>query len=154
MPDKEELKSITFKIEKYFQSETELIKVLKHCDQFFVTIDETQKKFRIRKDLSVSEIKNDILKILGCYGVLNPILSIAEAEEGNRRVRQYATLLNNHDASEGKFVDGKTEKLSLDYVSTYRKVRKIIKGYVEVAKTTLSVGQSILKSAIENRDVT
>jgi len=148
------VESTTFKIEKYFQDKEKLIEVLKYCEQFFVIIDTIQKKFRLRTGLTPAMIKDDILKILSCFGVLNPIQSIAEAEEGNRKVRFYGQLLNNHDAEDGKFVDAKAEKQSLIHVCEYRKVRKIIKGYVEVCKTTLSVGQSILKSAVENRDAT
>lgn len=140
-----EKKSKVFIIEKFFQSEDTLNKVLDYCNQFFVRIDEIQKVFRVRKTINPQEILEATIKINGYYGALNPILAIAETEKKNRELRYYGLKKNEIEDKGIKFISASVEKESSSHVANYRKVRNLIKNYVEVCKTTISLGQSIMK---------
>ncbi len=138
-----ENKAKIFEIEKLFQS-GELLKILEYCNQFFIKIDDIEKQFRIRKNLNPQLIKDYMLKLNGYYGILMPILAIADSELVSREARIYNNLklkLERFTMQENSSI----KKQAIEEVAEYRKIRNILNSYVNVCDKTIINGQSILK---------
>jgi len=132
-------------VEKLFQQEDTLNKVLDNCQEDFEKIDYWS---QVRKE-NLTDNSPEIIKALnelsGCYSNLRTVLGIAESEKKNRHIRYKETLRIDIENEGGKYVDSKAEVQASNDVAEYRRVRNIINAYVESCDKHIITLQSILK---------
>lgn len=134
-----------FAIETLFQSEDTLNEVLDELKSDFQAIDKISKQLKSRNINNPLELKGGLDELTGIYMNLNPILAIAESELDNREVKYYEKLRIDIENAGGKFTSASAERQAEAFVSSYRRIRNLIRAYVEVAEKGISTFQSRLK---------
>ena len=135
-------------IEKHFQSEETLGKVL---DAISVDINKIDYWIGLMKDgitLNPEEAKNALNDLTARFMSLKTVLAIAETEKKNREIRYYNKIkidIGKGVRSEKKFVSAVGEKEASAFVAPYRRIRNIIKAYMESAEKGISTMKSLLK---------
>ena len=133
-----------FELEKYFQKESTLEEVLKYCTQFFTKIDNVMLDLRKNKIQDGESVQEALTKVTGYFGALKPVLALAITEKKNRQVRYYNTRKEQIEKEGEKFSSAPTEREADASVASYRRVRNLVQGYVEVADRTIGILQSKL----------
>lgn len=132
-------------IEKYFQKEDTLDKVLEECSEDFEKIDYYAGIMKDGITDNPEEAKDALIKLTGIFMSLKIVLSIAETEKKNREGRYYDQLRIDTENEGKKFVSSVADKQASVLVSNYRRVRNSITGYVNSCEKAISTLQSILK---------
>lgn len=136
-------------LEKLFQQEDTLDKVLEKCEEDFKKIDYWSGVRKANLTDNPEEITKALNELSGCYSNLRTILGVADTELTNREVRQYNTIkMRIEKEEEKKFtsqLDSATKKEASAYVGSYRRIYNLIKGYVESCDKHINTLQSILK---------
>lgn len=139
-------------IEKHFQSEETLEKVLDAISEDVNKIDYWTGLMKDGITLNPEDAKNALNDLTARYMSLKTVLAIADTEKKNREIRHYNKIridIGNGTRSEKKFVSATAEKEASAFVSSYRRIRNIIKAYMESAEKGISTMQSILKYLAE-----
>jgi hypothetical protein len=132
-------------IEKLFTSEETLEKVLEHCEPYFNKIDKWAKYERHKLAFNPELAKRALAELGGAFSALNPILAIAETQKKNKEVRFKERLRKETENAGEKYTDSKATTQASAHVHLYRRIRNLIRGYIESADKDISVMQSILK---------
>lgn len=138
-------------IEKCFQDEKTLEKVL---DEIKIDIEKIDYWANLMKDgitLNPEEAKNALNDLTARFMSLKTVLAIAETEKKNREIRHYNKIridIENKTRPDKKFVSASAEKEASVFVAKYRRIRNIIKAYMESAEKGISTMQSLLKYMI------
>lgn len=136
------------KIEEYLQSEETLSKVLDEIKDDIEKVDYWANLMKDGITLNPEEAKNALNDLTGRFMSLITALSIAETEKKNRETRHYNKIkmdIDNGVRSEKKFVSTVADKEASAVVASYRRIRNIIKAYMESAEKGISTMQSLLK---------
>jgi len=137
-------------IEKNFESEETLDKVLDECKADFDKIDYWSQIRKENVTVNSTEIDRALNELSGCYSNLRTVLGIAETEKKNRHVRFKESLRIDIENEGGKYVDSKAEVQASANIAEYRRIRNIINAYVESCDKHIITLQSILKDV--NKD--
>lgn len=135
-------------IEKYFQSEETLEKVLDEVKEDFEKIDYTADIMKKGITLNPEEAKTALNDLTARFMTLKTVVAIADTEKKNREIRYYNKIrvdIENGTRSEKKFVSASAEKEASASVFAYRRMRNIIQAYMESAEKGISTMQSLLK---------
>ena len=132
-------------IEKNFESEETLDKVLDECKADFDKIDYWSQIRKENVTVNSTEIDRALNELSGCYSNLRTVLGIAETEKKNRHVRFKESLRIDLENEGGKYVDSKAEVQASANIAEYRRIRNIINAYVESCYQHIITLQSILK---------
>lgn len=132
-------------LEKLFQQDNTLDKVLEECKEDIEKIDYWSGVRKSNLTDNPEEITKALNELSGCYSNLRTALSIAETEKRNREVRYYEKLKIDTEKSEKKFVSAVAEKQANVHVASYRRVRNIILAYTEACDKHIITLQSILR---------
>lgn len=136
-----------FEIEKLFESETTLDLVLEETSEIFEIISKYSKE-AYQHQLDNPAIIDKSLDVLqGCYGILEPILALAETQVTNNEERFYCQLKIDTENEGKKFTDASAKREAKAHVADYIRVYNIILGHVKVCEKFISVAQSRLKRA-------
>jgi hypothetical protein len=133
-------------IEKYFQTEETLIKVLELCKEDFERIDYYSNTV-LKSNLTENpeEAKKALNELTGIFMSLKPVIAIAETEKKNREIREFDRIRIETENSGGKFTATSATTTASAYVASYRRVRNIVQGYLDACEKALSSLQSLLK---------
>ncbi len=136
-------------LEMKFKSEETLPQVLEELKKDFEAVDywATLLKSNVTANGAV-EASRGLNELTGTFMTLKTVLAIAESEKKNREIRFYSSLRIETENSGKKFVSAVGEKEAAVAVAEYRRVRNIIKAYMESAQAGISTLQSILKAII------
>lgn len=131
------------KIEKLFEDEKTLDKVLEECVEDFNQIDYWAGVRKQNLTDNPEEITKALNDLSGCYGNLRTILGIAETELTNREVRKYNAIKIKLEKFTTQ-MDSATKKEASESVSAYRRVYNLVKAYVDTCDKHICTLQSIL----------
>lgn len=140
-------------IEQYFQSEKTLEEVLKYCNQFFIKVDKSMLQLRKNEVRDPETCQEVLTKLAGYSGVLKPVLLLAMTEKKNREARYYNQKKEEIEKTGDKFTSASVEREASGKVASYRRVRNLIQGYVDVCEQAISVLQSKLKFLIAEKNL-
>ena len=141
-------------IEKLFQSEATLCKVLEECEKDFENIDYwagLMKEGVVHNN--PAEINKSLTSLAGSYSNLRVILGLAETELANREVRNYGSIKMKSEADGKKFtaqIDSATKKEASEAVCSYRRIRNIILGYLTSADKDIITLQNVNNNLDKN----
>ena len=133
-------------IEKNFKSEETLDKVLEAVEKDIELVDywaDTRKTGVVQGNSE--EIVKALNDLSGAYSNLHTVLALAETEKRNREDRKYGELRIQAENNSQKFVSASAEREASESVGSYRRIRNIIKNYVEAAALNINTLQSELK---------
>lgn len=133
-----------FELEQHFQKEETLEEVLKYCNPFFEKIDKCMLQLRKNEAENPNACQEIMTKLAGYNGALKPVLLLSITEKKNRETRYYNQRKEEIEKSGEKFSSAPTEREASEKVASYRRVRNLIQGYVEVCSDAISVLQSRL----------
>ena len=134
-------------IEKAFQDEKTLIKVLELCKEDFEIIDEMANNILKTKIANnAEEAKSAVLVLAGAFSNLTVVLSVAMTEKKNREIREYNRIRIETENSDKKFTSTVGDKQASEFVADYRRIRNIIEGYVTGCEKQISALQTTLKN--------
>ncbi|KKL60697.1 hypothetical protein LCGC14_2202730 [marine sediment metagenome] len=137
-------------LEQKFKSEETLSQVLEELQDDFNRIDYWAGLLKANiSDNGAVEAQKGLSELTGTFMTLKTALAIAETEKKNREIRFYSGLRIETENSGKKFISAVGEKESAMAVAEYRRVRNIIKAYMEACQVGISTLQSILKAIIE-----
>lgn len=135
-----------FEIEKLFQEEETLEVIMQEVSETFKKIDEYSRQAQSQQLDNPFAIDNALQILQGCYGVLAPIYYLALAEKENKEYKYYCQLKMDIENEGTKFVDASATKEASAYISSYRRVRNILEGYLRACDKGISVLQTRLKT--------
>jgi len=138
--------------EKHFKNEEDLGKVLDDISRDINKIDYWSTLMKDGITTNPEDAKTALSELTGIFMVLKAVLAIAETEKKNREIRQYNQIrinIENGTRNDKKFVSASAEKEASAFVAPYRRIRNIIKAYVEASEKGISTLQSILKFTAE-----
>lgn len=130
-------------IEKYFQTEETLDKVLEELADDFKVVDTWANNLKGRVADNPEEIRNALQDLSGAYSNLRTVLALAEGEKRNREVKRYNEIKIETENQGNKFVSASAEKQASADVAPYRRVRNIVLGYTESAEKMIGVLQNV-----------
>lgn len=136
-------------IEKHFQTEETLEKVLEELVDDFSVVDTWAKNLKGRVADNPEEIRNALQDLSGAYSNLRTVLALAESEKKNREVKRYNEIKIETENQGNKFVSASAEKQASADVADYRRIRNIILGYKESAEKMMSSLQNINNNLIK-----
>lgn len=133
-------------IEKMFEDENDLDKVLEECKADFdrITYYNGIMKQGVTAD-NPAEATKALNELTGIRGDLNTVLAIAKTEKENREKKYYHQKKMEIENAEKKFVSASTEKEASAIVSPYRRIANYVEAKVEDCKTAISTLQSTIK---------
>jgi len=132
-------------IEKLFQTEETLNKVLDECKEEFEKIDYYANLMKTNITDNPEEVKKALNELTGTFSNLRTVLALAETEKKNRHIRFKESLRIEIENNDEKYVDSKAEVQANANVTEYRRIRNIILAYKESVEKSISSLQSILK---------
>ena len=135
-------------LEKLFETEDQLDKVLVELDPDFKKVDYWANLMKDNVTNNPEEAKKALNELTGAFSNLRTALSIAETEKKNREIRYYNKLRIEHDSKNGKFVSTTADKEASAKVAFYRRIKNIILGYKEACEKAVLSLQSLLKYMI------
>ena len=136
-----------FKIEKYFDNEPTLEKLLTELNVIFTRIDYYSNLFRNGILENQKETVKALSELTGIYMYLKPIFLVSVTIKENNELRYYIDKKEQiSKESEKKFVSAATEREASLSVSNYRRVRNIIEAYLDSTVQGIQSCQSLLKS--------
>lgn len=138
-------------IEKLFQSEDTLDKVLEECKGDFEKID-------YWKDLlkqgvvynNPAEINRALTELAGAYANLRVVLGVAETEKKNREIRHKESIRIETEKNDKKYVDTKAETQASAFVANYRRIRNLIGGYEKASDKMITTLQNVNNNLDKN----
>jgi len=140
-------------IEQLFQTEDTLVQVLEKLSDDFARIDEYAEMAKSNVYATADKVSEVLIELSGCHSNLITVLGVAESEKKNREQHKYSNIKIEFDNAAAvdekgkliKFTSTIAEKEASDFVSSYRRIRNIIKAYKDSCATSISVLQSVLK---------
>ena len=134
-------------VEKAFQDEKQLGKVLELCQEDIDLVDyyaNTVLKGKLANN--VEEAKSALLVLAGVYSNLTTVLSVALTEKKNREIREYNRIRIETENAEKKVTDTAKASQASEFVSEYRRIRNLVEGYVNGCEKQISALQSTIKN--------
>ncbi len=136
-------------IEKLFEDESKLDKVLEECADDFGKIDYYAGIMKQNITNNPEEAKKALIELTGVYSNLRTVLAIAETEKKNNEIRAYCKLRIDTENEGKKFQDGQGKQLASSKVAFYRRIRNLILGYKESCEKMITSLQSLLRAMTE-----
>lgn len=136
------------------EKESTAIDVLTGCQCYFDKVEEIAGSFAtgmVDNPIKCRQVLNESTSL---YLLLNPLLALAITEKDNKEMLHYVEEKRRIENSGGKFVATSQSNESSAYVSTYRRIRNVLEGYVESIKVSISTCQSNLKSMADEARMT
>jgi hypothetical protein len=140
-----------FELEKLLKQDDTLELIFEEIKEIFDKIDYYSRQAFDHQLDNPSVIDKALDVMQGCYGILEPLLAVAETEKFNREERTYCGIKMDKENAGEKFVDASAKKEASNAVAEHRRVRNIIESYVKVCEKAISVLQSRLKKSEESR---
>ena len=126
--------------------ETTALDILTGCQVYFDKVEEISGLFANDVVNTPEECRKVLSEATSVYMALAPLLALAETEKKNREVIYYVGKKMSVENAGEKFVATSTSTEASHHVTTYRRVRNILEGYVDAVKSAISTCQSTLKS--------
>jgi len=136
-------------IEKHFQSEETLDKVLEALTEDIEKVDYWANVMKQGLTINPEEAKEALNDLTGRFMSLKTVLSIAESEKKNRETRAYNNIRIEKENESKKFVSASADKEASGRIANYRRIRNIIQAYVDSCEKAISTMQSLLKHMSE-----
>jgi len=132
-------------IEKMFENEEQLGKLLQSYSEVFDKIDYYQDLFQNGAIDTPGETDKIMKELTGIFMSISIIATIADSEKTNRESRKYNTLRIEASNRGEKPVVAQLDREASAFVAPYRKIRNIFQAYRDVCDRAISVCQSSLR---------
>ena len=134
-------------IEQHFNDESLILDILEAYTPCFNEINELNRQMRSFEIRTPNQIDEVLTRFTGLSGTLTEVLCQAEFEKNDREVAHLEKLKMENAKRPSKDQETITalKNEASAFVSTYRRVRNIFNGYVNISNTSVTTCQSRLK---------
>ncbi len=132
-------------IEKYFESNESMLKLLKDYESAFEKVVYYQNLFKDNV-ISTPVDTDTAMKILGgLYSSLNSVTVAADTEKKNKEAQLYNEIVINLGKTQDKIINAVIEKEVSEKVQPIRRIRNIFQTYRDNCDKLIFICQSSLK---------
>lgn len=120
--------------------------ILDHASELFVRVEQISKDLRAGAFAGGEEISALLLESTGIWEYLNVLYSAIDTYKTEVELNFYHNLKIETDKDEKKkFVDGTAKQEASNHVMTERRIRNIVKAYLDACEKNIGSSQSYLK---------
>lgn len=130
---------------QYFETEEGLAKLLEDYKDVFTLLDDISQQLLQGVISTVDEYKTALNLATGAYGTLEPLYTLSIAYKENAELHFFVKTKRELEAKEGKVTAAVIKEEASESVSSYRRVRNILEGYVAVSEKIIVTAQTQLK---------